>query len=133
MITPNGYTKDPSIRPESIVITFGKEMMVNNGGAKAVLSHFLKTMESENNFWMHKMLLWPKAEITYVYIVTMNRLWGRVKFGWYEKQSTFAYLADGSDKEVEWPRMVLIGPFERCPFRRKIKGFQGFRYCTELF
>lgn len=133
MITANGYSKDPSIRPEAIVITFGKEMMENNGGAKAVLSHFLKTMESENTFWMHKMLLWPKAEITNVYIVTKNRLWGRVKFGWYEKQSTFAYLADGSDKEVEWPRMVLIGPFERCPFKRKIKGFQGFRYCTELF
>lgn len=133
MITANGYSKDTSIRPEAIVITFGKEMIKNNGGQKEVMRFFLQTMETENAFWMHKMNNRPKLEFTDVYIITCNRLWGRVKFGWYENNATFAYRADGSDVEISWPRMVLIGPFERCPFKRKLKGFQGFRYCTELF
>lgn len=79
MITASGYSKDPSIVPEGIVITFGKEMLQNNGGTRAVMNHFLKTMSDENDYWMHKMLLWPKIEVADVYIITMNRLWGRAK------------------------------------------------------
>lgn len=137
MITATGYSKDPNIQPEGVVITFGKEMMETNGGQKAVMQHFLSIMEAsangEETYWMHKMKLWPKVEVADVYIITLNRLWGRVKFGWFEKNSTFAYKSDGSDCEIAWPRMVLVGPFEKCPFKRELKGFQGFRYCTKLF
>lgn len=133
MITETGYSKDPSIMPEGIVITFGKEMMESNGGQRAMMKHFLQTMEEEENFWMHKMKNWPKVPITDVYIITLNRLWGRVKFGWFDQSAAFAYRPDGSDFEVKWPRMVLVGPFEKCPFKRELKGFQGFRYCTKLF
>ena len=132
MITAEGYSKDPGIVPEGIVITFGKEMLYTNGGTRAVLQHFLDTMDNENDYWMHKMLLWPKIEVAEVYIITMNRLWGRVKFGWFEKNATFGYSPKGR-KDIPWPRMVLVGPFERCPFKRELKGFQGFRYCTKLF
>jgi hypothetical protein len=132
MITKEGYSKDCSLIPEGIVITFGKEMFVNNGGAKAVMNHFLKSVNNENDYWMHKMLLWPKIEVADVYIITMNRLWGRAKFGWLEKHATFAYTP--KDKKVtSWPRLVIVGPFEKCPFKRTLKGFQGFRYCTKLF
>lgn len=133
MITRDGYSKDPSIQPEGVVITFGKEMMETNGGQRAVMKHFLQIMDDDENYWMHKMKLWPKVEVSDVYIITMNRLWGRVKFGWFEKNATYAYKADGSDCMIEWPRMVLVGPFEKCPFKRTLKGFQGFRYCTKLF
>lgn len=118
--------------PEGVVITFGKEMMENNGGAKNLLSFFLETMERPDGIWMHKMLLWPKIEVADVYIITMNRLWGKVKFGWFEDHATFGYTPTDR-KEIAWPRMVLVGPFEKCPFKRKLKGFQGFRYCTKLF
>ncbi len=132
MITAGLYSKDPNIMPEGIVITFGHEMMQNNGGQKEMMKYFLKTMEGENDYWMHKMKLWPKIEITDVYIITLNRLWGRVKFGWFDKSATFCYIPTDA-KEIAWPRMVLVGPFERCPFKRELKGFQGFRYCTKLF
>lgn len=132
MITANGYSKDKSILPEGVVITFGKEMMENNGGAKQLISYFLEVMEDPNNYWMHKMTNWPKIEVSDVYIITMNRLWGKVKLGWFENNATFGY-SPTDKKEIPWPRMVLIGPFMRCPFKRKLKGFQGFRYCTKLF
>lgn len=132
MITSTGYSKDPNIRPEGIVITFGKEMMSNNGGQRSMMKYFLEVMADEEQYWMHKMLLWPKIEIADVYIITLNRLWGRVKFGWFEKQATFGYTPIDK-KEISWPRMVLVGPFEPCPFKRTLKGFQGFRYCTQLW
>ena len=133
MITATGYSNDPNLVPDGVVITFGKEMAQTNGGQLATMKHFLSCMADENSYWMHKMKLWPKIEVADVYIITLNRLWGRVKFGWFDKSATFAYKADGSDVQVAWPRMVLVGPFEKCPFKRELKGFQGFRYCTKLF
>ena len=132
MITATDYSKYSSIMPEGIVITFGKEMMANNGGQKAMMKHFLQTMANENSYWMHKMLLWPKVEVADVYIITLNRLWGKVKFAWFKKNAAFAYTPQ-EEKLIEWPRMVIVGPFEKCPFKRTLKGFQGFRYCTKLF
>lgn len=132
MITANGYSKDASIRPEGVVITFGREMMENNGGQKAMMKLFLEVMADPEGCWMHKMLNWPKVEVADVYIITLNRLWGRVKFGWFDKGATFKY-SPADPGIIEWPRMVLVGPFERCPFKRTLKGFQGFRYCTKLF
>jgi hypothetical protein len=132
MITKDGYSKDLSIKPEGVVITFGKEMMETNGGQKAVMKYFLDVMAKEDDYWMHKMLNWPKVEVSDVYIITLNRLWGRVKFGWFDKGATYAY-SPSDVKEIAWPRMVLVGPFEKCPFKRQLKGFQGFRYCTKLF
>ena len=132
MIIVHGYSKDPNIIPEGIVITFGKEMLQSNGGTREVMKCFLETMESDNDYWMHKMLLWPRVEVADVYIITMNRLWGRAKFGWFEKNATFGYSPKGR-KDIPWPRMVIVGPFEHCPFKRTIRGFQGFRYCTKLF
>lgn len=132
MITAQGYSKDQSLMPEGVAITFGKEMMANNGGQKEMMKCFLQTMESEDDYWMHKMKLWPKLEVTDVYIITLNRLWGRCKFGWFDKSATFGYTPIDK-KEIAWPRMVLVGPFEHCPFKRTIKGFQGFRYTTKLF
>lgn len=132
MITADGYSKDPSIIPEGIVVTFGREMMQNNGGQKEMMKYFLEVMEDENDYWMHKMLLWPKIEVADVYIITLNRLWGKVKFGWFEKHQTYKY-SPADTGTVSWPRMVIVGPFEKCPFKRGLKGFQGFRYCTKLF
>lgn len=133
MITADGYSKDATIMPEGIVITFGREMMESNFGSyRMMLKYFLDVMEDENSYWMHKMKNFPKAEVADVYIITMNRLWGKVKFGWFEKSAAFKY----SPKDpgvIEWPRLTLVGPFERCPFKRTLKGFQGFRYCTKLF
>lgn len=132
MITASGYSKGKSIMPEGIAITFGKEMMDNNGGPKAVMKYFLKTMEKEDACWMHKMLLWPKSEVADVYIIILNRLWGKGKFGWLEKEATFKY-SNEDPGTIPWPRLVIVGPFEKCPFKRTIRGFQGFRYTTKLF
>lgn len=132
MITATGFSNEHKSTAEGVVITFGREMFEVNGGAKAVLKNFLETMADPENAWMHKMLRWPTVEVLDVYIICMNRLWGRVKFGWYEKEAVYKY-SPADPGVIEWPRMCIVGPFERCPFKRELIGFQGFRYSKKLF
>jgi len=133
MITADGYSKEPKENAEGIVVTFGKEMMIEQGGAKQFLKDFLECMADENAWWMHKMKNRPTVEVATVYIIALNRLYGKVNFGWFENGITTGGTADGGEKEFDWARMCLVGPFIRCPFKRTLRGFQGFRYATKLF
>ncbi len=133
MITRTGYSKNPSIMAEGIVITFGKEMIEAQGGLKTFLQYFNHCMNNPESWWMHKMKNKPTIEVVDVYIIIFNRLYGRVNFGWFENQKTIGGTATGKDKVIEWPRMCIVGPVERCPFKRELKGFQGFRYCERLW
>lgn len=133
MITESGYSKDQSIMPEAIAVTFGRDMMNEQGGPGMFLKFFNEIMSDPESWWMHKMKNKPKIEVATVYIIVLNRLYGKVNFGWQENQKTVGGTADGNDKEIDWARITLVGPLVRCPFKRKLKGFQGFRYCTKLF
>lgn len=135
MITETGYSKDPSIMEEGIVITFGKELMNEQGGVKNFLERFLEQMAHDNLHWMHKCSNLPTKDFDHVYISVLGRLWGRVYNGGIRRnpKGVFALTADDRAIEVPWNFIILAGPFERCPFKRELKGFQGFRYCTKLF
>jgi hypothetical protein len=141
MITATGYSKDPGIMPEAIVITFGREMMNEQGGAKLFLSNFLECMDGHESerYWMHKCSNLPKSEIDVVYIIVLNRLWAKVYCGGMyrynpdNEEEITGFTADGNEKVIDWNHIILSGPVEKCPFKRTLKGFQGFRYCTKLF
>lgn len=138
MITTNGYSKDPGIFPEGIVLTFGKQMINEQGGLKTFLAAFQETMNNheEGGYWMHTCSNLPKMEVDHIYIVVANRLYGRVYSGGYHRnldKNVTAYGATGKQKLMDKPFIVLSGPFEKCPFKRTLKGFQGIRYCTKLF
>lgn len=135
MITANGYSKDPMLIPEGIVVTFGREMMMEQGGPKLFLSNFLDQMASDGLYWMHKCNNLPKGDIDHIYIIVLNRLWGRVYNGGFRRNphNVFGWTADEKPIEIKWNFIALAGPFERCPIKRELRGFQGFRYCTRLF
>ncbi len=133
MITKSGYSNDKSIMPYGIAITFGREMMQDQGGPKQFLEYFTECINNPDGWWMHKMKNRPQIEVATVYIIVLNRLYGKVNFGWYESETTKGGTADGNFKDIVWPRITLVGPLVRCPFKRTLKGFQGFRYTTELF
>lgn len=63
MITRNGFSKDKSIYPEGIVVTFGRDMMDLHGGAKEFLSYFQRTMADPEQWWMHRMKNRPTIEV----------------------------------------------------------------------
>jgi hypothetical protein len=138
MITATGYSKDPSIIPQGIVVTFGQQMIKEQGGLKTFLKAFQKTMSQheEGSYWMHTMSNFPKMEADHIYIIVANRLLGRVYCGGYHRNheaNVIGYGATGKQKLMDKPFVILSGPLEKCPFKRKLRGFQGFRYCTKLF
>lgn len=133
MITSTGYSKDPNIVPEGIVVTFGQGMMLEQGGALSVLRYFEECMATEGNYWLHKCKNKPQHEVDHVYVVALNRLYCRCYFGGYESHETTVWDATGRPKLIDWRRIILGGPIEKPPFKRILKGFQGFRYATKLF
>lgn len=138
MITENGFSKDPTIMPEGIVVTFGKKMIEEQGGLKIFLQAFQKTLSEydEGRYWMHTCSNFPNTEVDHIYIVVANRLYGRVFCGGYHRNASadiIGYGATGKQKLMDKPFIILSGPFEKCPYKRMLKGFQGFRYCTKLF
>lgn len=135
MITIDGYSKDTSIMPEGIVVTLGSDMIAEQGGLRTFLKGFLADMADENTVWMHKLRNAPKFDIPHVYVIVHGRLYGRCFYGGYRKAggNYDAYTTDGRVKRIDWAHILLAGPFERCPFKRQLKGFQGFRYSTKLF
>jgi hypothetical protein len=138
MITENGLSKDPTLMPEGIVVTFGQQMIKEQGGLRTFLNAFLETMlqHEEGSYWMHTCSNFPKNESDHIYIVVANRLWGRVYCGGYRRNAdanVIGFGATGLQKLMDKPFVILSGPFEKCPFKRELKGFQGFRYCTKLF
>lgn len=138
MITADGYSKDPGLLPEGIVITWGKDMIEEKGGPLAFIRYFNKVMSEEGCLWLQKCRNRPQYDdLTYVYIIILNRLAYRGFYGGYETGEVQINDVGGgswsSRLTVSWPRIILGGPIERCPFKRTLRGFQGFRYCTKLF
>lgn len=133
MITANGYSNQPGIMPEGICITFGRAMFEDHGGAATFLRRFEHTMATEGNYWLHKLKNKPTIEVDHVYIIAMNRLYGRVFYGGYEKGEQWILTATYERRFISWPRIILAGPIEKPSFKRELRGFQGFRYATKLF
>ncbi len=137
MITVNGYSKDPSIIPEGIVITWSVDMIRLKGGLLSFIRYFEMVMSDEDTHWLQKCKNAPKHDITTVYIIVCNRLAYKCFYGGHQRGETEINNGDGisfsSRTKIDWPRIVIAGPFEKCPFKRELRGFQGFRYCTKLF
>lgn len=135
MITATGYSKDQSIMPEGIAITFGREMVADQGGIREFLKGWFECMEEENGVWKHYCKNTPQRDIAYVYIIILNRLAYRVNFMNYEqaKPDELRYKANGDFQPIVKPGILMCGPVVKCPVKRKLSGFQGFRYTTKLF
>ena len=138
MITKNKHSKDPSLVPEGIVITFGHQMIRAQGGLRVFLKAFEETMSEheEGNYWMHTLSNQPTKEYDIIYIIIANRLYGKVYCGGYRRKHSdviVGYGATGKQQLMDKPFIILSGPLKKCPFKRTLKGFQGFRYCLELF
>jgi hypothetical protein len=131
MITVDGYSKDASILPEGIAITFGKEMLCDHGGIRVFLKSFVACLENED-CWIHFCKNKPVHDVLYVYIIISNRLAYRCQFVGLTGGGGTGYKANGDETQMK-PGIMLGGPLIRAPYRRKLKGFQGFRYTQKLF
>ncbi len=133
MITKDGYSKDPSIVPDGIAITWSKEMIEEGYGTlRRFIKHFLESVSDDDSWWLQKCKNKPAHDVAYVYIVYAGLIRYRVQYAGYESGPTVVY-DDHGPKTIEWSRIILTGPVVRAPYPIKQKGFQGFRYTTKLF
>jgi hypothetical protein len=137
MITRDGYSKDPGLMADGIVVTWSKDLIKEKGGLLSFIRYFLKTMEDPDALWLQKSRNKPTRDIVYVYIIVCNRLKYRLNFVGYETGDTKVWNGDGHSwakaKRVSWSRIVMAGPIVHAPKKIKLSGFRGFRYCTKLF
>lgn len=138
MITKDGYSKNKSLRPEGIVITWGKELIEEKGGLLNFTRYFEKIMSIDDNLWLQKCRFKPKFDdILYVYIIVHNRVKYRCLYIGHETGPAQISNGDGISwaytSNVSWPRLILAGPFVKAPEKIVRRGFQGFRYCEKLF
>lgn len=137
MITPNGYSKDKSIQPDGIVVTWSVDLIKEKGGLLSFIRYFEKIMVDENMTWLQKCRNAPKFDIVHVYIIVAGRLLYRCPYGGHSKAAATISNGDGHSwaytSEVSWPYLILGAPFEKAPRKIYLRGFQGFRYCTSLW
>lgn len=132
MITKEGYSKDASLLPDGICVTWGKDMIAQCGGWRKFYRHFLNVINNEDCIWNQKSRGKPSMEIMYVYIIVNNRVRYRLNYLGFERFDTV--LQDGNgDKYIDWSRITMTGPLVKAPTKIIRKGFQGFRYCQKLF
>lgn len=134
MITPTGYSKDPNIIPEGIAITWGKDLIKEGGGLLAFIRDFEESFKDENCIWLQKCKHKPKKDslLLYVYIILCNQVRYRCFYAGWDIGPT--NVRNGTVvKQVNWPRILMSGPFEKAPIKMHFRGFQGIRYTTKLF
>src|SRR5437870_1813031 len=124
MIAAEGYSKEPTIMPESIVITWGSDMLWGKG-MRPFIRYFREIMIEENSLWMDWCKNPPQHDIIYVYIIVLNRLKYRCYYAGHETGETKMWNDDGTYEIISKPRILMAGPFERCPFKRELRGFQS--------
>lgn len=138
MITPTGYSKDPNIIPEGIVLTlpqiFFKETQVGTG---FFAKSFERYMQDEEAIWNFKLTNLPKIDVAFVYIIFDGKIRYRTNLVMYERGVSKTFQDPpyfGMIREFYKKNWVLItGPIQKPPYEMPLKGFQGFRYCTKLF
>lgn len=136
MITQFGYSKDKSILPEGIAVTFGKEMIESKGGLLKFVRWFETCMSQEGDLWFHKCKNRPTQDIIYVYIIICNRVHYKGYYGGHFKAGAGMCFMRPGDLEMQpipFGHISIGGPIEKAPEKIIRKGFQGFRYTTKLF
>ena len=138
IIGPGKYSKDPTIQPDGIAITWGKDLIEEKGGLFAFIRFFLKEMQNEETIWLQRSKNKPQHEVLYVYVIVCNQIKYRLNYVGYESGATIINNGAGdgswsSRQHIEWPRILMAGPVITAPYKMEQRGFQGFRYTVKLF
>lgn len=116
--------------PIAIAVTMGLEVIQANGGLLRFIRHFEDaTRGEEGSYWYHKCKNRPTFfNIPHVYVIVCNQVRYRVLYGGNESGPTSVFMRWGEERKIDWPRLILAGPFEKAPRKIEMRGFQGFRY-----
>jgi hypothetical protein len=137
MITATGYSKDPSIIPEGIMLTLPVQFFEDRGmTVNEFKALFEKTMAQEDEYWNFRLTNLPKYDVAYVYLVFDKYVQYRGNFMCYERNVAKGFIDSHDEKVREFPPsnwVLFTGPIIKPPQPWPQKGFQGFRYTTKIF
>jgi hypothetical protein len=88
IIGPGKYSKDPTIPPDGIAVTWGKDMIQEKGGLLAFIRYFEMVMSREDQTWLQKCRNQPTLDIAYVYIIVCNQFRYRLHYVGHETHPT---------------------------------------------
>lgn len=108
MITRNGYSKDNSIVPTGIVITWPKTMLQEGGGLESFQRLFEREMKHPDGLWLQKCKNEPKRDIAHVYVIIDGFVKYRVQYAGHERGETIITKANGKNYIVQWPRILMV-------------------------
>lgn len=116
--------------PEGIIITVSAGMY-GEKGYRNWLRNFLDAMNDPNSIYWFRAGSQPKRDPLYLYLCIGGRIRYRVNYAGSEGPSQQMFDDGRVMSAKAW--LVGCGPVARAPFKMKMKGFQGFRYCNNLF
>lgn len=137
MITAKGYSKDPTLVPDAIVLTlpvmFFQDRGMTTDEFKALFERYI---QREDALWNFRLTNLPTRDVLYVYLIFDGHVQYRANFVQYErnKAKRFKDAPDGKTRDFPPSNWVLFtGPLVKPVEPWPLKGFQGFRYATTLF
>lgn len=137
MITSKGYSKDPSLQADAIVLTLPKMFFEDRKTSiDDFKKHFERYMKREDAIWNFRLTNLPTQDILHVYLCFDGFLQYKCNFVQYERNVSKTFHDTKDKKPRSFPAanwVLLTGPVEKPPYEWPLKGFQGFRYATTLF
>lgn len=143
IIGPGKYSKDPSIIPDSIVVTLPVQFFDDRkwtdkewGGYDGFNKMFKEYMAEDDALWNYRLTNLPTKDVAWVYLVYDGKFQFRTNLVQIERNVSKVF-DDGPDGEeryfphANW--LILAGPVIEAPEGWEQKGFQGFRYGYQLF
>lgn len=93
----------------------------------------LRALNTDDDAWVYiGMAQKPKTEVLHFYVLVGGRIIGRANIAEYLTEQPKIECWDDSTRACKY-WAVLTAPFQEPPHRFLMRGFQGFRYTTDLW
>jgi len=138
IIGPSKYSKDPSLIPDSVVVTLPVQFFDDREwhSIDEFNKMFKEYMAEDDALWNFRLTNLPKFDVAWVYLVYGGKFQWKTNLVQIERNVSKVF-DDGPDGEeryfpnANW--LILAGPVIQAPDDWYQKGFQGFRYGYQLF
>lgn len=118
--------------PIAIIVTLPKRFFEEQNH-EAYLKE-LQDVHDYDHVWYRVCKNLPIHDVAYVYTIIDNKIHHRAQFAGVERNKDYRFTRpDGKWREFKSANAILTcGPVVMAPEEIIMKGFQGFRYVTEL-
>lgn len=102
---------------------------------EAYLKWYLGMNTDEERIFYHFISACPTIEILDVFLCFDGKVQLKARVAEFKRKATISFPNEHGGFDIYGPRnwMITCGPVVKVPYEIPQKGFQGFRYCRELF